>query len=343
MRAPDAVAQEDGYVSPTASVAQWDSPDISSPLRPGASKRPRPRRRSRSGSDHDHDGGSGSGSGSEWDEIDDAEVLSSSPVARTARPRKLPGMGMPLARGRFVAVPRALPLRPVVNTSFSSRTRRKSLGGKPGVVRGSIDNADGRGGRGGGEDDAGRGPNLQHIFDDGDWDWDEITSGGEDEEEHEEHEEDCEYANEDVMETSSCFAPGLITPGREDAGEGGLEEGISEELEQDAVCTVAAEAARHATVARGWWDRWARSGASTSTSTSTSTNASTSTGAGGNRNHSDHIQVRVRPFVLFISDVSPCVHALTCSRFFFFFPRLTLLDSLSGPMGTVCGHRNTKN
>ncbi|RPD61458.1 hypothetical protein L227DRAFT_69716 [Lentinus tigrinus ALCF2SS1-6] len=271
MREPDAVVQEDGYVSPTESIAQWDSPDLSSPLRPGASKRRR----------------SDGGGGDDWDEIDDADVLSSSPVAHT-RTRKLPTM----ERERFVTIPRALPLRPVVNTSFSSRARRKSLGSKHGAVDDSINSADGS------EDEAGRGPDLQNVFDD--WDWDEITSGGEDD-------EDCEIEDKDVIDRTASSTPRPITLATEDGERCLLEESNSEELEDDmaSAAAAAAEAARNATVANGWWEKWARSGASTS--------------AGGNRNHSDHdrIRVRVRVLFFFISDVSPCVRLLTRSLIFF--------------------------
>ncbi|RPD69428.1 hypothetical protein L226DRAFT_539789 [Lentinus tigrinus ALCF2SS1-7] len=243
MREPDAVVQEDGYVSPTESIAQWDSPDLSSPLRPGASKRRR----------------SDGGGGDDWDEIDDADVLSSSPVAHT-RTRKLPT----LERERFVTVPRALPLRPVVNTNFSSRARRKSLGSKHGAVDDSINSADGS------EDEAGRGPDLQNVFDD--CDWDEITSGGEDD-------EDCEIEDKDVIDRTASSTPRPITLATEDGERCLLEESNSEELMASAAA-AAAEAARNATVANGWWEKWARSGASTS--------------AGGNRNHSDHDRIRVR-------------------------------------------------
>ncbi|KAI0690073.1 hypothetical protein C8T65DRAFT_102196 [Cerioporus squamosus] len=247
MGEPDAVAQEDGYVSPTESVAQWDSPDISSPLRPGATAK---RRRS---------------DGDEWDEID-ADVLSSSPVARTTRTRGLPGE-------RFVLVPRALPLRPVVNTSFSSRARRKSLGRKGVDIAADEDDSFGHanGNGDGSGDEAGRGPDLQDVFDD--YDWDEITSGGEDED------EDCEIEDEDVIDSTASSTPGAITPATEDAEGVVLEESNSEELEDDMASAAAAEAARNTTVANGWWEKWARSGASTS----------------AGRNHSEHARVRNRP------------------------------------------------
>lgn len=240
----DAVAQEDGYVSPTESVAQWDSPDISSPLRPGAPKRRRP---------DDRDGGD------ESDEID-ADVLSSSPVAQS-RVRRLPAER---EGERFVIVPRALPLRPVANTSFSSRVRRKSLGSKNMGIAADDAFGDGSG------DEAGRGPDLQDVFDD--YDWDEITSGGEDEDEA------YEFHDEDVIDSTASSTPGPITPATEDAEGAVLEESNSEELEDDVASAAAAEAARNTSVANGWWEKWARSGASTS----------------AGRNHSDHTRVRVR-------------------------------------------------
>ena len=94
---------------------------------------------------------------------------------------------------------------------------------------------------------------MEDIFDDADWD--EITSGGEDEEE-------CEMAYEDVMDTTASSTPVLITPARGDAEESMAEESNSEEFEDDIEeASAAAESARHATVARGWWKQWARSGA----------------------------------------------------------------------------------
>ncbi|KAI0760415.1 hypothetical protein C8Q74DRAFT_226216 [Fomes fomentarius] len=287
MGAPDAVTQEDGYMSPTESTQwNWDSPDISSPLRPGA-------RRKRGGAaaaaaDADEDG---------WEDGIDADVLSSSPIARTnahtrLHMRKLPSMVVERV------VSRPLPLRPVMNTSFSARNnRRKSLGGsshneckkknkrntdsEEGVDTDTDTDIDIRQGRGG--------PDLRDAFDD----WDEITSGGEDL-----SEDDDAYVDgdRDVIDSTASSTPGPITPATE-ADEGGHDhdhghtvlayESTSEELEDEDVdedgeraAGAAAAAARDATVAHGWWQRWARSSGSSS-----SASAGIRSGSGSRSGH----------------------------------------------------------
>ncbi|KAI0754360.1 hypothetical protein C8Q80DRAFT_363484 [Daedaleopsis nitida] len=291
MGAADAVAQEEGYMSPTDSLAQqWDSPDISSPVRPGA------------GNGKGKGNGHGHGRAGYWDDDDDddmdADVLSSSPVAPKhprVHMRKLPA----LAVERVVT--RALPLRPVLNTGArrgrphrplpnshshshggSNPDRRKSLGDER--ERG----ADGQGG-----------PDLRDTFDD----WDEITSGGEEFGSDEEGDRGLGFDEEDTAiginggigiddidrvdadididigtgvhidsAASSQFTPGPITPATD--GGGGrcagavlVDEGKSEELEleyelaleiEEENETAAAAAARTATVADGWWTKWAR-------------------------------------------------------------------------------------
>ncbi|KAI1782977.1 hypothetical protein LXA43DRAFT_1048706 [Ganoderma leucocontextum] len=255
MGAPDAIAQEDGYASPTESMGgQWDSPEISSPVRPGAGRR-----------------------GGDWEDEEedeyDADVLSSSPVAAHPRTRKRPAV---VVVERVVT--RVLPLRPVLNTSFSqrkrartrsrsrsrSRTRRKPFGGS---------GEEEEGGSCGGDSAAGRdGPDLRRVFDeefDDIHDWDEVTSGG----------EDCEGGldgdrqgciEEDVMFSTASSTPGPVTPatdGDDMECEGQtsavpLDEGSSEELDDHSHNGAASLAAQNAKVAHGWWERWARSGAS---------------------------------------------------------------------------------
>ena len=244
MGSPDAITQEDGYISPTESMAQWDSPNISSPVRPGVARAGGRRRDEAEGPN-------------DWDDEDlyDADVLSSSPVARTRR-------RSPVVVERVVT--RALPLRPVLNTSFSqrdrarsrSRTRRKSLGDS------------------GEEGPAGRdGPDLRRVFDDYDdiQDWDEITSGGEDCEPEDDVVHD--FVEEDVMFSTASSTPGPVTPAtdHDDIGCEGespavlFDEGSSEELEGDhSHDGAASQAARNAKVAHGWWEKWARSGPSAS-------------------------------------------------------------------------------
>ncbi len=284
MGAPDAIAQEDGYASPTESMGQWDSPDISSPVRPGAGKR-------------------GGGGGGDWDEEEeyDADVLSSSPVART-RTRKRPAVVVERV------VTRALPLRPVLNTSFSQRKRarsrsrsrsgsrtrrRKPFGGSGEELGGGVGAGEGSCGEGSA---AGRdGPDLRKaIFDDefdDIHDWDEITSGG----------EDCEHGldgdtqafadeDEDVMFSTASSTPGAIAPATDgddiecegEASAVSLDEDSSEELEDHSHSGTTSLAARNAKVADGWWERWARSGTSArgqGANTNSSSNVAASAGS----------------------------------------------------------------
>ncbi|PIL23267.1 hypothetical protein GSI_14577 [Ganoderma sinense ZZ0214-1] len=261
---PDAITQEDGYASPTESMGQWDSPDISSPVRPGAARR-----------------------GGGWDEDEeedyDADVLSSSPVARTRTDmRKRPAVVVE----RLIT--RALPLRPVLNTSFSqrkrarsrsrsrsrsgSRTRRRKLfGGRDEELDDGIGVGEGswREGSVAGRD----GPDLRKAmfdeFDDDDdiHDWDDITSGGEDYEDGLDG-DTLVFADEDVMFSTASSTPGAVTPATDGddidcEGETAavlLDEGSSEELEGHSPSGAAS--AQNAKVAHGWWEKWARSGAS---------------------------------------------------------------------------------
>ena len=264
MGGPDAIAQEDGYASPTESMGQWDSPDISSPVRPGAARR---------------DGG--------WDEDEeeeyDADVLSSSPVARTRTDmRKRPAVVVE----RLVT--RALPLRPVLNTSFSqrkrarsrsrsrsrsgSRTRRRKPFGGSGeeLVDGAGEGSFGEGSVAGRD-----GPDLRKVmfdeFEDDDdiHDWDEITSGGEDCEDELDGDTQV-FGDEDVMFSTASSTPGAVTPATDGddidcEGETSavlLDEGSSEEFEDHSSSGAASLAAQNAKVAHGWWEKWARSGAS---------------------------------------------------------------------------------
>lgn len=318
MGAPDAVAQEDGYMSPTESTQwNWDSPDISSPLRPGV-------RRKGGGAavDGDEDG---------WEDGIDADVLSSSPIARTnahtrLHMRKLPSMVVERV------VSRPLPLRPVVNTSFSARNnRRKSLGGssnreckKKNKKNANSDEGvdtdtdiDTRQGRGG--------PDLRDVFDD----WDEITSGGEDLSEDDDAYVDGER---DVIDSTASSTPGPITPATE-YDEGGHDhdhghtvlayESTSEELEDEDVdedgeraAGAAAAAARDATVAHGWWQRWARS---SGTSVSVSAGIGSGSGSGSRPDpggHRDRVRV-FSPSFHFCGLFDQCthVHSVDCLPF----------------------------
>lgn len=256
MGVPDAVTQEDGYASPTESVGQWDSPNISSPVRPGAERH-------------------GGGREDDEEEEHDADVLSSSPVAHARTSMSTRNRSAVVVER---VVTRALPLRPVLNTSFSqrkrarsrsrscsrSRTRRKPFGGS-----GEEDNGAGEVSCGEASVAGRDGPDLRRtIFDEFDdiHDWDEITSGGEDGED-----EDTQgFVDEDVMFWTTSSTPGMITPttdGDDIEYEGEtpailLDEGSSEELEDHRHSGAASLAAQNAMIAHGWWERWARSGSS---------------------------------------------------------------------------------
>ena len=129
------------------------------------------------------------------------------------RTRKLP----PLAVERVVT--RALPLRPVLNTSFGGRTARphhhwrKSFGDAAAAEAG---------------------PDLRDAFDD----WDEITSGGEDFDEDEEVEEEEEMAKRledeedeklvrEVFSRVNAAGPGPSTLAKLHSSTGDEEEGES--------------------------------------------------------------------------------------------------------------------
>ncbi|KAI0327565.1 hypothetical protein GY45DRAFT_1347696 [Cubamyces sp. BRFM 1775] len=291
MHESDTVEQEDGYLSPSPSLAQWDSPDISSPVRPGPSAG---RRRSpnwdEDGNDNDNDN----------DDFLDADVLSSPPMHRHARRTASTSGSVTVER----TITRALPLVPLraprfgrgdsthtsVRTTTSRTTSTESFDSRPGH---------GHNGRQGREDADRSGPDLRDTFDD----WDEVTSGGEDEE--------WFAAREDSFHSTASSTPGPVTPseleddipaGADEDGDVKMrrapsrcaaDEGSSEELEEEVVEGMrwarsaqdgaqgrdpgdpragdlsdgdndewGEAAARNASakVAHGWWAKWARSG-----------------------------------------------------------------------------------
>ncbi|KAI9065245.1 hypothetical protein FKP32DRAFT_1665495 [Trametes sanguinea] len=202
MGEPDLVEQEEGYLSPAPSLAQWDSPDISSPVRPKT--------------------GRSTAEGDGWDDDEfDADVLSSPPLHRHTRRRPLPQSASVTVER---AVTRALPFVPLraprfgggssSNSSFNRRTSSAQSGSSHGERQ---------------REEAGRGPDLRDVFDD----WDEVTSGGED--------GDWLAEREDGIASTASSTPGPETPADDIMVAAGDEdvkmlrsvaaEGSSEELE----------------------------------------------------------------------------------------------------------------
>ncbi len=249
----DAVTQEDGYESPSPSLAQWDSPDISSPVRPKAS---------------------------EWDDDFDADdILSSPPLARHQQPSRSVGSVVTVER----AITRALPLVPLRAPLFGGRTT-KSAGStsRSHSNSTSFGKQDGRG-----RSAAAREPDLRDAFDD--WD-EEVTSGGEDFAECEEpgstasstpgpvtpadadnddgsYEDEWRYAHGGAVRVMGGVGVGGEDVRARQAREAAAAaEGSSEELEEDVEvldeeASLNAGGARdaNARVAHGWWAKWARS------------------------------------------------------------------------------------
>ncbi|OSC96181.1 hypothetical protein PYCCODRAFT_269476 [Trametes coccinea BRFM310] len=245
MGEPDFVEQEEGYLSPAPSLAQWDSPDISSPVRPKT-------RRS-------------TADGDEWDDDEfDADVLSSPPLHRHTRRRPLPQSASVTVER---AVTRALPFVPLQAPRFGGGSSRNSS-----FNRRTSSAQSGSGHSERQREEADRGPDLRDVFDD----WDEVTSGGED--------GDWLAEREDGIASTASSTPGPETPADDVMAAAGdhsedvkmlrsvAAEGSSEELEDvdDGIASADAidgddwetSAARHASarVAHGWWTKWARSG-----------------------------------------------------------------------------------
>ncbi|KAI0370578.1 hypothetical protein BV20DRAFT_1035799 [Pilatotrama ljubarskyi] len=278
---PDAVEQEDGYASPAPSLAQWDSPDISSPVRPG--------RRSGGGAKAWEDG----------EDDFDADVLSSPPLHyhRTHQVPSRTGSGSSSGTVTIErAVTRALPLLPLRAPCFGSGSIARASHTTSTSTSASYTSSRNRTkeGRQREREEAGRGPDLRETFDD----WDEVTSGG----------EDCDAfaEREDGLGSTASSTPGPVTPADDDkcmddtddmrrevggededanedvraAAAGSSNEGNSEELEDWAEDDAAAMARNaNARVAHGWWAKWARSGPSSNSASSSSTRRAQ--GAGG--------------------------------------------------------------
>ncbi|KAI8972842.1 hypothetical protein BD414DRAFT_499539 [Trametes punicea] len=233
MGEPDAVEQEEGYLSPAPSLAQWDSPDISSPVRPRTGRSPA--------------GGDG------WDDEFDADVLSSPPLHRQGR-------RPPSRSGSFTGervVTRALPL---------VRLRAPRFGGSAGRRASTSKSISGH--REDEREEPGRGPDLRDVFDD----WDEVTSGDEDSEWLAEREDGVGSTAsstpgpvtpaEDVGDEDVKMLPSAADEGSSEELE---DEDDMRPAETVADCDELEEAAaRNASVkvAHGWWAKWARSGTS---------------------------------------------------------------------------------
>ncbi|KAH9899180.1 hypothetical protein C8Q73DRAFT_743235 [Cubamyces lactineus] len=295
MHEPDAVEQEDGYLSPSPSLAQWDSPDISSPVRPGPSAG---RRKPASWDEDDHNA-------DDDDDFFDADVLSSPPLHRHLRQSASTSGSVTVER----TVTRALPLVPLRAPRFgsggSTHTSRRTTTSSRTTSTDSFDSRHGHGPNGRqereGREDADRnGPDLRDTFDD----WEEVTSGGEDEE--------WFAAREGSFHSTASSTPGPVTPSEpEDAGadEDGdvkmmrapsrcaADEGSSEELEEDDSDNDqrAEAAARNAStkVAHGWWAKWARSGTSADGLHSNAVGGASASGGSSDRVH-EHAQLRRR-------------------------------------------------
>ncbi|CDO70975.1 hypothetical protein BN946_scf184830.g7, partial [Trametes cinnabarina] len=193
-----------------------------------------------------------------WDDEFDADVLSSPPVHRHTRRPPPQSASVTVER----AVTRALPLVPLRAPRFG--------GGSDGSNRRRDSANSASGYRETQRDEAGRGPDLRDVFDD----WDEVTSGGED--------DDWFAEREDGIVSTASSTPGPITPaedvtaatGDEDvkmsrsvaaeSSSGELEDVNDDTAPADAIdCDeLEASATRHANarVAHGWWAKWARSG-----------------------------------------------------------------------------------
>ncbi|KAI0642801.1 hypothetical protein C8Q79DRAFT_236132 [Trametes meyenii] len=233
----DVVEQEPGYASPSRSLAQWDSPDISSPVRPKAGE---------TAGDRD------------WDDDFDADVLSSPPLHRTGPKRAQSGT---IER----AVTRALPLVPL---------RAPRFGGRPSESM-SVGPDSASASREGERAGAARGPDLRDTFDD--WDevtsGDEDCAGlaGRGGEGSFGSTESSWTAGPETPADDAYVAAagedvkGLALVGDEGSSEELLEEdsgGVAPIAGSGCVREEAAAAVRvnaTAAVAHGWWAKWARS------------------------------------------------------------------------------------
>ncbi|KAI0676334.1 hypothetical protein C8Q78DRAFT_996790 [Trametes maxima] len=234
----DVVEQEPGYASPSGSLAQWDSPDISSPVRPKAG--------GRSAGDRD------------WDDDFDADVLSSPPLHRT-RPKR--------TQSNIIerTVTRALPLVPLQAPRFGVRT---SVSAGPDSASSS---------RRGERVEAARGPDLRDTFDDwdevtsGDEDCAGLAGRG-GEGSFGSTESSWTPGPETPADDAYVAAAGEDVRGLALAeDEGSSEEFLEEDFggvapivagagceREEAAAAVRANAT--AAVAHGWWAKWGRSG-----------------------------------------------------------------------------------
>ena len=195
----EAVAQEDGYISPSPSMGRWDSEEVSSPVR----ARP----------------------GQRCEEEDDdfgADILSSpppvAPKGRLYRRKSTKGaVSVPLYDGGTVLVP---------NTPSKSERRREARE-RPDVCSG---------------------PDLHDTFGDCNWDWDGGSS-------------DIECPGElDPSPSTASTSSGPATPSNMPLQEGidAYTQELMEAEDTDETMGSQDAAARHARVARGWWERWGR-------------------------------------------------------------------------------------
>ncbi|OSD05241.1 hypothetical protein PYCCODRAFT_1423698 [Trametes coccinea BRFM310] len=229
MGEPDFVEQEEGYLSPAPSLAQWDSPDISSPVRPKTGR-----------STADGDG---------WDDDEfDADVLSSPPLHRHRDTRR-----RPLPQSASITVERAVtPPRfgggGSRNSGFNRRTSRAQSGSGHSEPQ---------------REEVGSRPDLRDVFDE----WDEVTRGGEDGDWLAEREDGIASTASTASSTPGPETDEDVKMLRSVAAEGSSEE--LEDVDDGIASADAIDgdewetfAARHASarVAHGWWTKWARSG-----------------------------------------------------------------------------------
>jgi len=155
-----------------------------------------------------------------------ADILSSPPVPK---PRTRLATGV-TAAGATRAVPHVGGTVLIPDTPSKSKTRRQRR-----HLR-----------------EEGSGPDLHHILGECDWNWDDRTSDIE-----------CSGAL-DASPSSTSASPGPVTPS-DIASPGGADvcaQALMEAEDTDEATASQEASARHAKVARGWWERWSRGASS---------------------------------------------------------------------------------